>query len=252
MDITTPDALQTLAEPSTATKVRPSPTRLSPRTALLLAVWLGLCAGYLDVGIIVLKRFTLNPEGSFRAARDFPWTVPLGHVALLLIPSSLLLLANRRWPNRITLSLCAWLLATLASWGALARVSLYLTGSVLLAVGLGALFRDAVRVFGFSLRQRWVRNSLLAYLGLLILLFGLTTGRQALRESQAVAGLPPSAPKARNVVLIVWDTVRASSLSAYGHRRQTTPNLDRWAQKGVIHHQALAPRPGPTPLTPAS
>ena len=55
-----------------------------------------------------------------------------------------------------------------------------------------------------------------------------------------VAAAPP---RARNVVLIVWDTVRAYSVSGYGHPRNTTPNLTRWAQKGVQYNYALAPAP---------
>jgi arylsulfatase A-like enzyme len=37
-----------------------------------------------------------------------------------------------------------------------------------------------------------------------------------------------------NIVLIVMDTVRADHLSCYGHRNQTTPNIDRLASEGVI------------------
>ena len=48
---------------------------------------------------------------------------------------------------------------------------------------------------------------------------------------------------ARNVVLIVWDTVRAYNLSAYGYPRNTTPNLARWAREGVRYNLALAPAP---------
>ena len=58
-----------------------------------------------------------------------------------------------------------------------------------------------------------------------------------------MAGLPPPPPGARNVVLIVWDTVRAYNLSLYGYPRDTTPNLARWARKGVRYNLALAPAP---------
>ncbi len=58
-----------------------------------------------------------------------------------------------------------------------------------------------------------------------------------------MAGLPPPAFGARNVVLIVWDTVRTADLSAYGYSRNTTPNLARWARQGVRYDLALAPAP---------
>ena len=44
-------------------------------------------------------------------------------------------------------------------------------------------------------------------------------------------------------MLIVWDTVRAYSISSYGYSRDTTPNLTRWAQNGVQFSHALAPAP---------
>ena len=59
---------------------------LSPMGAVLLAILFGVCGGYLDLGLIVFKKFCLNPERSFRCARDFPWTVPVSHAILLLIP----------------------------------------------------------------------------------------------------------------------------------------------------------------------
>ena len=70
-------------------------------------------------------------------------------------------------------------------------------------------------------------------LGLLAVLAAVSTGRQVIREQRAVAGLPAPPPGARNVVLIVWDTVRAYNLSAHGYPRNTTPNLARWAREGV-------------------
>ena len=68
-------------------------------------------------------------------------------------------------------------------------------------------------------------------LGLLAVLAALSSGRQVFQEHLAVAGLPPPPSAARNVVLIVWDTVRAYDLSAYGYARNTTPNLARWAAR---------------------
>ena len=88
-----------------------------------------------------------------------------------------------------------------------------------------------------------VRYTLAGLLGLLVVLAALSSGRQAVREYRAVAGLPPPPPSARNVMLIVWDTVRAYNLSLYGYPRNTTPNLARWARKGVRYSLALAPAP---------
>jgi len=45
----------------------------------------------------------------------------------------------------------------------------------------------------------------------------------------------------RPVVLIVVDTLRADHLGAYGYdERPTSPNIDRWAQKGLVFERAWA------------
>jgi hypothetical protein len=49
------------------------------------------------------------------------------------------------------------------------------------------------------------------------------------------------------VLLIVMDTVRASSLGIYGYTRDTTPQLARWARQGVLFEWAVAPAPWTLP-----
>ena len=44
-----------------------------------------------------------------------------------------------------------------------------------------------------------------------------------------------------NIVLIVMDAARASSLSCYGYRRPTTPNLERFADRCVVYEKAISP-----------
>ncbi len=50
-----------------------------------------------------------------------------------------------------------------------------------------------------------------------------------------------------NVLLITLDTVRAANLSLYGYSRQTTPNLDRFAKRGVVFDKAFATAPWTLP-----
>jgi len=44
-----------------------------------------------------------------------------------------------------------------------------------------------------------------------------------------------------NVLLVSLDTLRADHVGAFGYRRETTPNLDRIASRGVRFHRAYAP-----------
>src|SRR5271156_6099985 len=98
---------------------------LSPMGAVLLAILFGVCGGYLDLGVIVFKRFCLNPEGSFRSARDFPWTVPVSHAVLLVIPGVVVAAVNRLRPKLVSLNVASWVFATLAIWSALLRMPMY-------------------------------------------------------------------------------------------------------------------------------
>jgi arylsulfatase A-like enzyme len=224
-----------------AARRRPSRIPLSPTAAVLLAISFGLCAGYLDLGVILFKRFCLNPEGSFRSARDFPWTVPVSHAVLLLIPGVVVAAVNRLRPKSFSLNVASWLFATLAIWSALLRMPIYGACSLLLAAGLARPIINVVVARGLDSRP--MRSTLTAILGLLVVLAALSSGRRAVGEARAVAGLPSAPPGARNVVLIVWDTVRASYMSLYGYQRDTTPNLAGWARKGVRYDLALAPAP---------
>ncbi len=219
----------------------PSQVPLSAPAAVVLAISFGLCAGYLDLFLMLFKRFYWNDEWILRSGRDFPWTVPVAHVILLLIPGMVIAVLVRLRPRLVSLRTGSGLLATLAIWAALLRLPIYGACSLILAVGAGRQIGHAVD------RRSWypkmVGYTLAGLVGLLGLLAALSSGRQAIEEHFAVAGLPPPPPNAKNVVLIVWDTVRAHNLSAYGYPRNTTPNLAQWARQGVQYKLAAAPAP---------
>jgi arylsulfatase A-like enzyme len=214
---------------------------LTPTAAIVLAVSFGLCAGYLDVVFIVVRKFFWNPEGYYRTARDFPWSVPVAHTVLTGLAGVAVAAGNRLRPRLLSLGTGAWLLATVAIWAALLRLPLYGAASLVLAAGIGRLVADLVAVRGLGARR--MRRAPLAFLGVLGVLAMVSSGRQALVEYRVVEGLRPPPPGARNVVLIVWDTVRAYSLGSYGSTRDTTPNLRRWARNGVQYNYSLAPAP---------
>lgn len=227
-----------LSEPRTPRL--PSRRGLSPKAAVLLAIAFGLCGGYLDLAAMLYKKYGWQDQGYFLSGRDFPWSVPVGHTVLLMIPGVAVATVNRLRPGLISLRAGAWVLATLAFWGALLRLPFYGACSLLLAAGLGKLAGDAVAGYGGRLRPAWY--ALAGLLGLLGVLAALSSGRQAIQEYRATAGIPPPRDS-RNVILIVWDTVRAYNLSLHGYPRMTTPNLERWARRGVRYDLALAPAP---------
>ena len=57
-------------------------------------------------------------------------------------------------------------------------------------------------------------------------------GHQGLRAAQGVAqkgGTP-------NVLILVFDALSARNMSLYGYRRETTPNLARFAERAAVYH----------------
>jgi arylsulfatase A-like enzyme len=215
---------------------------LSPRSALVLAGWFGLVGGYLDVGMILLRRDVVGATLHYEQGRDFWWTVPLANLAVVLALGLVVALANRLRRGLVSLRGASWLFATMALWGPLLRAPLYGAASLLLAAGVArGISRRAARHPGSF--QRLARYGLIA----LAVAAGGTAAacqaRQALAERRALAALPPPPAGTPNVLLLVLDTVRAGNLSLYGYERETTPELARWARRGVRFDLALAPAP---------
>jgi arylsulfatase A-like enzyme len=52
----------------------------------------------------------------------------------------------------------------------------------------------------------------------------------------------------QNIVFVVMDTVKKDHLSVYGHDRQTTPELERFAEEARVFEQAVAPAPWTLPV----
>lgn len=65
-------------------------------------------------------------------------------------------------------------------------------------------------------------------------------GTLSATPTSTAAETPPSFPVARNVLLIVIDTLRADHLSSYGYARATSPRIDAFAREGVRFARTLA------------
>lgn len=84
--------------------------------------------------------------------------------------------------------------------------------------------------------------------GLLALGCGAEPGTDADAPASASGGAQARAASERpNVLLITLDTTRADALGTYGQERATTPNLDRFAQRGVVFEHAYAAQPSTLP-----
>lgn len=216
--------------------------RLTAGSALWLSGFFGLAGGFLDLFAKVMEADYVNRTMFYLEGPHYPWVIPLANLLVLLVPGILVAAATALRPRLVSVRAAAWLYATLALWGALLRMPLFGIAALILAMGLARWI--SLIVAGVSVRRpRLLRGTVVGLACVLIALGSFSIGRQALAESRAASRLPAASPGARNVLLLVMDTVRAESLSLYGYHRPTTPQLARWARKGVRFDWALAPAP---------
>jgi arylsulfatase A-like enzyme len=216
-----------------------------PAAILLIAFWIALCGGLVEVlmaagGRFVLHHYThLNPH--------IAWMTPVGNAIIIAIPGLLFFVVLWLWPSKIAFRMALFVIAFLAFLGVLFRINRWhITITIPLAVILALI--AALLISAHARRfYRLVRVTL----GLLVAtVLGLAIGVygwQALAERRALAKLPPAAPGAPNVLLIVMDAVGAKHLSGYGYSRPTSPQLDKFVKTGVIFERAISTAPWTLP-----
>jgi arylsulfatase A-like enzyme len=219
--------------------------RIAPATILLVAIWIGLIAGFLDLGLIVLKK-RLTGDAFNRLGDHFQWIIPAGVGVVVVVPGTALALFAWVHRGRISLGVAVGLLSFIGFLDACSRLPLELWASLLLSGGLAvqSAWLVGVRREPFL---RLVRRTSLLLVGAILAILLLTFGGRAWSEYRAMAALPPPPAHARNVLLIVWDTVRAQNLSLYGYGRRTSPNLEKLASRGVRFERAFATAPWTLP-----
>ncbi len=206
---------------------------------LIVSVWCGLVSGLLEVGTIVVRKRTFDPNQLYEMSRHFVWLIPLTNLCLFLALGVTLKLLARAWPRRVDW-LAPRLLASLTLLPPLLVGLPRIHGLAWFAVTLGvaarlvpALERHAA---GF---RRLLRLSFPIVAGLVLVLAATSWGGDRIREwRQGRRPLP--APGSPNVLLVVLDTVAAEHLSLYGYGRPTSPALVELAGRGIRFDRAQA------------
>ena len=234
---TTPDALP--------------PTRHSAARQVgdvfLAALAMALVGGLLHAAVSWVRRDLLRDLLRTWMSPDTAWMAPIGYVVLFAaaaIPLAALLAVVRR---------VSAMRVAVGFFGMLAAFSFVLLFPRLhqyaaLALGVGV----GVRLAGLAgAREGAWRAGLgrIAVAGTLltVLLWGYQTGKNVVHERRALAALPAAPDGAPNVLLLILDTVRASSLSLYGAERTTTPKLDDFARSGATFDWAFSTAPWTLP-----
>jgi arylsulfatase A-like enzyme len=239
--ITTAEASEPIVAPAA---VGSPPVGAGPATILLLATWIGLVAGWLDLGLMVLRKRLIQGD-FYRLGEHFVWVIPPAAAMLVVLPGMGLALIARLRRASIRPGLAVGLLAFVGFLDLGARLPLDVWASLLLSGGLAT---QSARMVGARSQMFLilVRRTVPVLAGIVLVTLVGTVGGRAWSEHRAVAAVPPP-PGARNVLLIVWDTVRAGNLSLHGYSRRTTPHLERLASRGTRFDLAFATSPWTLP-----
>ncbi len=204
---------------------------------LLMAIGIGLAAGFLDLGVFIVRISVLEGE-FYYLSQDFVWMVPAAVAGLVLLPGTILALIAQLRRGAMRVDIVVGLLVFFGSLDVAARLSLDLWTAPFLCGGLAVqsarLTRSHTGAFLIL-----VRRTTPVLVGGLLATMVVTVGGRAWSEHRASATLPPP-PIPRNVLLIVWDTVRNANTSLHGYYRRTTPHLEELAARGVRCDLAFA------------
>ncbi|MBC7897849.1 MAG: sulfatase-like hydrolase/transferase [Cytophagaceae bacterium] len=215
------------------------------RRVLLAACIAGPLTGWLHTAMIAVER--LGWGGFAWYSREFVWMAPIAYTLVFLVAALPFALAALVRPSLVRPNVVAGWMGVLATFGLLLPWSqigrIY---ALILAVGVGVQVGRWVTV-----AAPWWRRNAWRFVGAEVVVIATIAllqpvVRQA-RERLAGSGLPAAPAGAPNVLMIILDTVRASSLSLYGFPYPTTPHLSAWAAQGTTFDWAIAPAPWTLP-----
>ncbi|MGQ0647594.1 MAG: sulfatase [Gemmatimonadaceae bacterium] len=219
------------------------------RDVLWLIATGALAAGLGETGL----RFALLPHRELLSSRIYlnpqsVWMGPVVNALLMLVPVWLAFLIGRRVKGGKYAYASAVLVATFLSVFTVSMITRRVSDLALAALAIGVASQVA-RLAHHRPRLVQLLTRRVAIV-LAIVSAGaaaVVNGRDAIRERRMLAGLPAAADGAPNVLLLVLDTVRGLELGVGGYPRPTTPNIDRWASRGVVFDRAIAPSPWTLP-----
>jgi arylsulfatase A-like enzyme len=206
-----------------------------------LAVWLGLVTAAAELSALAIQQYVL---GTFVQHSDIHllWMIPVSDMLFSAVPGILLVLAHHRWPRILSVKRVAFLLSVLAYVGVLFIVRRHIHIVAIWLLAIGAAWQTAAYMERhLDGLRRTLRRTLPAMLALVALAIGFVFTIPGITERRGIARLGPTPGGARNVILIILDTVREKSLSLGGSARSTSPMLEEFARTGVAFTNAWSP-----------
>lgn len=216
---------------------------------LLVGLTFGAATGLLEMTRTAYLWFW-SPT-TLRTTPHFLWMTPVADLSLFLAAGVGLAALGVVWRRARSRSVVLGIYSGLSALCLLLLVTpVHDLASLVLAAGIGV---QVARHSGGRWTGRLLRGGAVAALLLVTAVGALgwwSFSRQSARAHQqlsaaADAGTPEAG--APNVLLIILDTVRASSLGPFGGPEWTSPALERLASRGVFFENAIAPAPWTLP-----
>ncbi len=207
---------------------------------LALATWVGLLSGLAELVLRGIEKFALHRY--IYLSRQIVWMTPLADVILCVGVIAVVGLASaalRRSPSYRTG------LVALALVFAMSLLSMqpWMAGWAMVIVAIG--FARMIWQVAGSNEERAMRlaGRTTPVLLAVIVLLTLWADVRPMSAERAAARVPAPPPGSPNVIMVVWDAVRAQELSLYGYGRATSPHLDSLASRAVVFDHAFSNGP---------
>ncbi|PYV60984.1 MAG: hypothetical protein DMG95_13360 [Acidobacteria bacterium] len=212
-------------------------------------MWFGIFAGLIEgCLLIVFQRLNWRNWGAMlHVSAPIVWISPLVDLVLFALVVALIAIAAKVFPKILLFATATFCLSFLTAYDWLTCIGrLRHWSCFLLAVGLASVFTRWAKRNEGGLAKFW-RRTTPVLVTLLLVAFVLIHLRSAWRERHELTRLPAATPDAPNVLIVVFDTLRADHVSSYGYPRETSPNIDRLAREGALFENAIAPAPWSLP-----
>jgi len=231
--------------PTVVTKpARPEVRNSASLSSLLsISIWFGIVAGFGEgFGLLLFQRINWRQWARvMHVSKEILWISPLVDLCFFLLIGLLVAAIASLFRRMPAVRVLASLLAFLTAYDWLMLTGhFYRTAALLFALGVAVAFSRWFQKHEASALSVWRKSALWLTAALALTIIAIQGGK-AISESRAVSNLPRAMPGSPNVLVIVVDTLRADHLSSYGYSRQTTPNIDNLAHRGVLFENAIAP-----------
>lgn len=217
--------------------------------ALLTAAVIGVLGGLAEaINGTVRHRLAHLPTGEVVAGELF-WYAPLAAAFAMLVVAVTLLIIDMALRGRFGIRyFIPGVCAGLAAYSLLRAMSIGIGNfaAVILAVGIGTLVTRIVMAWPGRIASG-ARKALPVFVAALALWAIVLPQLRRRDEQKALAQLPAPPAAAPNVLIIIWDTVRAIQTSLHGYARSTTPELVQLAARGAVFERAFSTSPWSLP-----